>query len=299
MKKRSLVFISLLSGLLMTLAWMNVMTLGFLMLIAFIPLLFVEDYIANNNSDRRFSSTAAFIYSYPAFFLFAFCNTYWISNASMIGYLVPVAEAAFMSVVFQIYSYSKHVANNKQGAYFFLVIYWMAFEYIQFKWDINFPWLNLGNSFASYPQLVQWYSVLGMEGGSLWILLSNILIYFFIIWFCKDKIVFEQFNVGRDIVNITDTANNLRNIFNKNKYLIFAFLIIAVPVIWSLILFYTYKDKNEKNACVLLVQPKLDPYNEQYELEPWEVIARAESIAAPLMDKNVDYLVLPESCIQE
>ena len=269
----------------MTLAWVKVMSFGFIMLVAFIPLLFMEDYIAHNNKDKRFCSTFAFIYSYPAFFIFTFTNTWWISNASPIGYIVPVAEAAFMSIVFQLYSYTKKVAKQRQGAYFFIIFYWLTFEYIQYNWDINFPWLNLGNSFASYPILIQWYSVLGMEGGTLWILLSNILIYLCILSLRTN--------------HNSQVSTPAPSFFHRYKYVLFAILILVVPITWSIILWNTYKDDSSSSSKVLVVQPNLDPYTEQYVLSPQEVIYRVEDIASPYMDKDIDFLVLPESCIQE
>ncbi len=285
MSKKKLILLSLLSGILMTLAWVKVMSFGFIMLVAFIPLLFMEDYIAHNNKDKRFCSTFAFIYSYPAFFIFTFTNTWWISNASPIGYIVPVAEAAFMSIVFQLYSYTKKVAKQRQGAYFFIIFYWLTFEYIQYNWDINFPWLNLGNSFASYPILIQWYSVLGMEGGTLWILLSNILIYLCILSLRTN--------------HNSQVSTPAPSFFHRYKYVLFAILILVVPITWSIILWNTYKDDSSSSSKVLVVQPNLDPYTEQYVLSPQEVIYRVEDIASPYMDKDIDFLVLPESCIQE
>jgi apolipoprotein N-acyltransferase len=285
MSKKKLILLSLLSGILMTLAWVKVMSFGFIMLVAFIPLLFMEDYIAHNNKDKRFCSTFAFIYSYPAFFIFTFVNTWWISNASPIGYIVPVAEAAFMSIVFQLYSYTKKVAKQRQGAYFFIIFYWLTFEYIQYNWDINFPWLNLGNSFASYPILIQWYSVLGMEGGTLWILLSNILIYLCILSLRTN--------------HNSQVSTPKPSFFHRYKYVLFAILILVVPITWSIVLWNTYKDDSSSLSKVLVVQPNLDPYTEQYVLSPQEVIYRVENIASPYMGKDIDFLVLPESCIQE
>ena len=290
--KKKLLLLSLLSGILMALSWVNVMSLGFLMLIAFIPLLFVEDYIAHNNSDKRFYSTATFIYSYPAFFLFTLPNTWWISNASFVGYIVPVLEATLMSVIFWLYSYSKNVAKQKAGAYFFLVFYWITLEFLQFTWDINFPWLNLGNSFATYPILVQWYSVLGMEGGTLWILLSNILIYLTI-----KPYLYNKKSDKKSL--LTKEFSNQSNKLNQYKYLIFAILCIVIPIAWSIILWTTYKDDSTKTAKVLIVQPNLDPYNEQFVLPPEQVIARVENIAEDALEEKTDFLILPESCIQE
>ncbi len=299
MKKRNLIILSTITGVFMAVAWAGVMSLGFLMLVAFVPLLFIEDYVANSK-DKKFHPTATFCYTYPAFLIFAFANTYWISNASPIGYVVPIAEAAFMSIVFQLYSFSKKVASQKQGAYFFLIIYWVAFEHIQFFWDINFPWLNLGNSFASYPILVQWYSVLGMEGGTLWILITNILIYLFVKRMFNTNIYFRDIIKENEIEaeeNVRDNA--FKRVVLKYKYQILVVLVVVAPIVWSLVLYYTYEDESKQSAKVLIVQPNLDPYNEQYNLEPSEIIQRVKDIAQPHLTDKIDFLVLPESCIQE
>ncbi|MGP1514415.1 MAG: apolipoprotein N-acyltransferase [Bacteroidales bacterium] len=299
MNKKYLWLLSLLSGGLMALSWVNVMSMGFLMLIAFIPLLFIEDFIANNNTSGKFSPIAIFIYSYPAFFIFSFANTWWIGNASFWGYVIPVAEATFMSFVFQLYSFSKKIVKQRQSAYFFILFYWIALEYLQFSWDINFPWLNLGNSFASYPILIQWYSVLGMEGGTLWILLSNILIYFLIISKYQYKKPFQKITFRKEFALVKKESSKVSSYFQRYKYMFFAITIIVVPIVWSFILWTNYHDNHTKNANVLIVQPNLDPYNEQYILSPEQVITRIKKIATPVLNENTNYLILPESCIQE
>lgn len=293
MKRKGLLLLSVISGLIMTIAWIKTMMFGFLMLVAFVPLLFMEDIISYKRRNKeRIISTAAFCYSYLGFLIFCLFNTLWITNATPVGYVVPIAEAAFMSIVFQVYSYCKKVSNNSTGAYFYLVLFWLGFEYIQFHWDINFPWLNLGNSFAQYPILVQWYSVLGMEGGTLWILLSNIFIYL-----ALKPLLFKKFT------KITDYSfekeNENKGIFKKYTYTVLSLLILAIPILWSVVLWFTYEDKVAKQVNVLCVQPNLDPYNEQYVLTPEEVMDRVINLSQPLMDTTIDYMLLPESCIQE
>ena len=54
----------------------------------------------------------------------------------------------------------------------------MCFEYIHLQdWGLSWPWLTLGNAFATHPQWVQWYEFTGTSGGSLWIMLVNILLF--------------------------------------------------------------------------------------------------------------------------
>ncbi|MBQ7984015.1 MAG: apolipoprotein N-acyltransferase [Bacteroidales bacterium] len=278
MKKKHLLYLSLLSGFIMCLAWYNTMYLGFLMLAALVPLLKMEDLIAANREKLKLSSCAAFVYSYPAFFLYAFFNTWWISNASFIGYVVPIAEAAFMSVVFQLYSYIKKAASNKTAAYFFLCLYWIAYEYIQYTWDINFPWLNFGNSFAHWPVLIQWYSLTGTEGGSLWMLLSNISIYIMI----KHWPLKTHESKRKRIVLYTCLP-----------------LVVLLPVVCSLIMWANYEDDSTESINVVCVQPNLDPYNEQYYISSQQLVKRIVNLAEESMDENVSFFVLPESCLQE
>lgn len=265
MTKKKLLCIAMLSGVIQTLSWVCDMMFAPLMLFAFVPLLFVEDYILQHKDS--FSKGAVFTYTYPAFFIFCLSQTWWISKASLIGLVVPFYEACFMSLVFQLYHFCRKVSNYKVGSYFFLILFWMLFEYVQFNWDVNFPWLNLGNTFANYPFLVQWYSISGMEGGSIWILLCNIVIYL-----C----------------------------FKYRKKYYFAFITVLLPMICSAFMWFAYKDDNtQKTADVVIVQPNLDPYTEQYALAPHQVINRSLKLIEPLMDDKVDYILMPESAIQE
>jgi apolipoprotein N-acyltransferase len=63
------------------------------------------------------------------------------------------------------------------GDWFFIAI-WMSFEKFHLGWELTWPWLNLGNVFSDYPKLIQWYDTLGATGGSFWILLINVLIFY-------------------------------------------------------------------------------------------------------------------------
>ncbi|MBQ9312689.1 MAG: apolipoprotein N-acyltransferase [Bacteroidales bacterium] len=287
MTKKKLFIIAMTSGLLMCLAWADVMLLSPLTLVAFVPLLWVEDYILHNNENKQFSSGAVFRYTYLPFLLFAFVNTWWIMEATWIALVVPFFEACFMALVFQVYHFAKKVAGNTKGAYFYLPLFWILFEYIQFNWDVNFPWLNLGNSFVSYPFLIQWYSVLGMEGGSLWILLSNIFIY---LWLIK-KEKYKPFDF--------EIENSGKRLFRQKQEGVFAILILLLPILWSVYLWYSYKEDNIGKIDVVVVQPNLDPYNEQYSFSPLQVARLTQKLATPLMDDNVDYVLMPESSIQE
>lgn len=287
MTKKRLLAIAMLSGVLLSVAWIGTMALAPLMLVAFVPLLWVEDYISHNNENKEFLSSAAFCYSYLPFLLFTLTNTYWISKATPVAILVPFFEACLMALTFQVYHFTKKVSNNSVGSYFFLLLYWILFENIQFNWDLNFPWLNLGNSFANYPFLVQWYSITGMEGGSMWILLVNIFVY---LWLRKK----EKFTPNNLSLNIPE-----KRLFGKYLEGVCLLVVLLIPIVGSAYMWYSYKEENTQKATVVIAQPNLDPYTEQYELSPYEVTQRTLNLISPYMDDEVDYVLMPESAIQE
>ena len=50
---------------------------------------------------------------------------------------------------------------------------------------------------------------------------------------------------------------------------------------------------------IVVVQPNLDPYSEEFTLTPPQIIERNLSVAAPMITENTRFIVSPESAIQE
>jgi len=174
MKKFHLLLLSLLSALLLSAGWP---ARGFplLLLTGFVPLLFVEDYFYQNKKD--FSRFAIIFYSFIAFAFWNLLTTWWIYNSTFIGSLLAVVLNSFSCLLFLLFSYYTEKYQTNSSGVSFSCFYWIAFEFIHLDWDLSWPWLQLGNGFANYPQWIQWYEYTGIFGGSLWILLVNILIF--------------------------------------------------------------------------------------------------------------------------
>jgi apolipoprotein N-acyltransferase len=73
---------------------------------------------------------------------------------------------------------------------------------------------------------------------------------------------------------------------------------IIVPIVFSNIIYSSYKEEN-RPVRVVVVQPNLDPYSEQYVVPPAQVVGRIMELATPYLDSNTNFLVAPESAIQE
>ncbi|MBO4744359.1 MAG: apolipoprotein N-acyltransferase [Bacteroidales bacterium] len=271
MKKYRNLLLSVLSGLLLAAAWP---TYGFapIVFVAFVPLLIIEKDLGANT---KHGSWIIMLYSFIAFLIFNSITTWWICYASGVGgILACVLNAFLMTLTFQIYHFVRFNAFDKNKGQLALIPFWIGFEKLHYTWEINWPWLNLGNVFATSPSLIQWYSITGVEGGTLWVLLTNILIFKAI-----DKFINEH-----------DTKELLRKMIAPVCFII-------IPIVISVIMFNSYKEES-RPIDVVVYQPNSDPYHEQYTLTEAEVLGRFTAMTKPLVDSNTDFIVCPESMMQ-
>ena len=97
---------------------------------------------------------------------------------------------------------------------------------------------------------------------------------------------------------LVQIRNSKFEIRNSLILLFIAFLLIAIPIIISFSIYRNYTEKTDPVNFVV-VQPNVDPYSEQYSLPPSEVVTRIMNLADPLLDSNTNFLVAPESAIQD
>ena len=277
MKKYQLLLLSVLSGLIMAAAWPM---RGFpgLLFAGFVPLLIVEDFIYRH--PEKFIKFSLLFYSYPAFLTWNGLTTWWIYNSTGVGAIVAIAvNSLFMTIIFQLFHFTRRKLKNDLSAYAALIFYWMSFEYLHLNWDLNWPWLNIGNGFSSYYRWVEWYEYTGTFGGTLWVLVANILLFLFIYRSSFKRIKYKL--KTRDLILIPSIV-----------------IWIIVPLIISYSIYHSYKEKSNP-VTIVVVQPNLDPYSEQYTVPPAEVVGKIMKLAEPYLDSSTNFLVAPESAIQE
>ena len=273
MKHYQNILLSIISGILFGLGWPP-NGIPFILFIAFVPLLILEDKISKNLSGVKTWRTIG--YTYLSFIIWHIITVWWIWNASDYGVVMAIfLNASFMAITFGLYSWTKSYFHKKEAPYFLLIIFWIAFEYFHLDWDLSFPWLNIGNAFAKYPAIIQWYEYTGIFGGSLWILLINI-------GFYKVYRLFIQKTTYKKIGFFSSLL----------------MLLIAAPILLSVIVYSNYIEvKNPVD--IVVIQPNMDPYGEQYDAPPQEVINRIMELSKPLLDSNTTFMLAPESAIQE
>jgi apolipoprotein N-acyltransferase len=273
MKRLHKVLLSVLSGLLLYASWPE-RGFPFLLFFGFVPLLVVEYEQWKNRGNNH--SSGFLPYAVLTVSVWVALTTWWVYNSTPIGIVATiVVNTSLVGGALYLFHIT-HRRLSGAAAYVSLIGYMLTAEYIHLRWDLNFPWLNLGNGFSAYPKLIQWYEYTGIFGGSLWIMLVNILLFFFV----RDRIMMKIWSrtVGMRMVT--------------------TILLILVPIIISITIYYRYTEKTNP-VDVVVVQPNLDPYNEQFELDPMAVTNRMLAQAAEKADSLTDFAIFPESAIQE
>jgi len=271
LKKKHRYILSILSGILLSIAFPYAGSLTFVIFIALVPLLFLENYILTN----QYHSIRLFTHSYITFFIYNSLTTWWIWHASPGGCILAIIlNSLFMALTFYFFHLTKKYVGNKEG-YFSLLLYWISFEYLHYNWEASWTWLTLGNTFSLTPELVQWYSYTGVLGGSFWVILINLLI----------------FRIYQNVYFKGETWK----IQTPTIYL--TTLIFLIPIIISITTYYNYEDSGDK-VEVIAIQPNIDPYNEKFEqgllYKQLDIMA---NLAAKKITKNTSLIVAPETAI--
>ncbi len=273
MKQYRLLWYSILSSLLLSLGWFSWFS-GLVLFFGFLPLLAVEHYLYENRST--YGSRIVFRYSSLAFILWNIISVYWIYHATVIGAVVTIMVNSFMmSFTFWLFHITHRQFGNRIG-YISFILYWVAFEHIFLNCELNFPWLNLGNGLAYEIQFIQWYEYTGILGGTIWLLVVNVLLFLFLKGMKTE---------------LSAPARNVRAGF--------ILLVIFLPILFSLYRFYSYQEKTNPQSIVIL-QPNIDPYSEKFgSLSNEEQLILLLSLADSLTNSETNFVVGPETALDD
>jgi len=237
-----------------------------LMFIGFVPLLIMEQEIFDAGGIARWR---VFKYAFNGFLIWNMCTTWWVLNTSfMPGIVANVLNAIFMATTIMLYHHVRHVLG-KRLHWLILVALWIGFEYLHINWEISWPWLNLGHSFAQYPSWVQWYEYTGIFGGSMWILIVN-----YLIWSLYQK----WRSTGK---------------LNRNG-IIGGLALILIPILFGVTRYYTYK-LPEGDTEIVVVQPNYEPHYVKFTTSQRKQLERFIALSDSAVNETTEYLVFPET----
>jgi apolipoprotein N-acyltransferase len=271
MNRYNLIALSLCSGIISGLAWTDWCP-GIVLLCGFVPFLLIENHLYENKN--RYSPNSCFLYFLPGFVVFSMITIGWIRAISTIAALCVILSSAFLMSYTMFLAHKVRLkAGNVLGLVSFLT-FWLTLEFICFKIPVLSPWNNLGNGLAKDIYLIQWYEVTGISGGTLWILLSNLLLFIFLI-----KLTVE-----------------------KRQVLIYFSLWLAIlilPSAASVIRYKTISNSTGNENEVVVIQPNFDPYSEKFTVPFQKQLAKTIDMAESMVTDSTDWLLTPETTIDD
>ncbi len=274
---------ALASAFLLWLAWPPHSWTAPLLLIALLPLFIVLEKIEKAPAGKK--GKTVFLTAGLAFFIWNTASIFWVFNAinsvntgflgiivSLFVSLIPFGlGAVLLTTAFWLFTRLKK-KTPLWLAYTGLISFYVAMEYLHQTWDLSFPWMTLGNGFAGLHQWIQWYEYTGVYGGTIWILLSNILLF--------------------------ETYKAIRQRTGKIPFrpIIASLAWIILPVAFSL---YTYARYEEKKmpANVVVVQPNIDPYQKFGSTSVGEQLDILTKLSDSVGQVNTEYFIWPETAI--
>lgn len=279
---RNHIKLALLSAILLWIGWPPIPYTGPILLVAFVPLLLSIENILLSPTQKK-KGQKVFLLAGLTALLWNTASIYWVFNAIsavMPSYiaifisLIPFGLAALLiAIVFRFY-YQLRKRYSTIASLTGLLCFWIAYEYIHQSWDLAFPWMTLGNGFASTHQLVQWYEYTGVYGGTLWIWLCNIALFLLF----RKQFIYKERSIER------------------RQILGFAALLL-IPSGISIFQYFSYKE-NENPSNIVVVQPNIDPYA-KWSMPITQQVENLIQLSRSKAQTNTEFFIWPESAIPE
>ena len=256
------------TGLLLGVGFPGFIPFPLVLLVALVPLYF----LARDLRTVRASARSVFLHGFSAFVLYNLLASYWVTNTGFFaGLFAVLVNSALMCLPWLILHWIGK--RSPSIAYLAFSTAWVSFEFLHHNWSLNWPWLSLGNGFMQFPELVQWYEITGIFGGTAWILAVNYLVY---------RAALAHFR--------PDMAPA-----SAPKYWWLSAAVL-LPLLGSLVRYWTYTPPAGETITVAAIQPNLEPHYEKFNgNSAAQIDTFLRLSAAALSDGPVDYLVYPET----
>ncbi len=264
--------LALLSGFLLAFSWPTY-GVSLLVFMGFTPLLIAEYQIRKSNN--KYKKSHVFFSAYLGFLVWNSITTWWIWNSTPEGAIFAlVVNSLLMTSVFLMYHLIA-LRKPQRFANIFLVTIWIAFEKFHLNWEFSWPWLNLGNVFSDNPQWIQWYEYTGVFGGTLWIWIVNLNVFYAI----------------RQYTTTLDIKTSVRQ-------LLLPVSLVVIGLFLSLYQYYSYEEKGT-SITALLLQPNINPYTEKYQQTSDEIATDLIELCGDEIDDSVQFILGPETVLSQ
>lgn len=261
MKPFLFLFISVLIGFC---SW-NVPHASPLIFVAIVPFLFGFFYLKKLNYNRLW---IAFVYLAVFKFFWVYGQVYWLKDVTYDTFFAAVISHTICFLIIQIPAMITFSKKDNDLFYYLFLLSWVLFEYFMQNFALLSPFYILGVMLGEYTSLIQSYSWIGIEGGTVWILLTNLLVFLTI------KSIVEK-KVSKKILLLS----------------LFAFL----PLITGLLV-NVFHSKSDKQLEVAALHTNFDPALDIYSQHPEKVIDSLWNLSSSI-DSETDVLMWPETIV--
>jgi apolipoprotein N-acyltransferase len=239
-----------------------------LMFLGFVPLFWLTKEIIESDEPKPLKRL--FFFGYHTFAVWNILTTYWVANTAFVaGVFAIFVNALFMCVPLVLAVWT--LRKIPRFGFLIFIAYWLSFEYLHLRWEISWPWLNLGNAFAAHPSWVQWYEYTGTFGGSLWILLTNLLLFRYL-WSRRT----------------TPEDRGLRTLLQTGA-------LIFLPIIFSLVQYQQRGEVTTPGVEVAIIQPNYEPHYQKFDIPEDDQLEQFLALSRSAVTENTDYLIFPET----
>lgn len=264
------------SGACWALAWPGIGGVTAFAFVAWLPLLQAERLHQQRTGGQRafvpYAMLGLFLWNLSCSWWFWCVSTPWPTK--LLSVAAPVlVNTLLMSLPWLLKRWSFKRAGETASQVVFLTA-WLALERLHHDWDLQWPWLSLGNVFGTRPAWVQWYDHTGMLGGSLWLLLVNL----------------SAFGAIRNASGAFS--------YRLRKMLPSLALLIA-PLLLSYAMWTAPRHAEGPSYHVVVVQPNIDPYEQKFAGAPMDHLEGMLQLADAAISDSTDLVVFPETALQE
>jgi apolipoprotein N-acyltransferase len=279
MKKN--ILLSIFSGVMLWLAWPPMHYTTIFLFFGLVPMLMAIENIISSTSTKK--GKLIFNTAFLGFFVWNTLSIYWVYNSiKVVGELVaiPISLIPYslgpllMAAACWLY-YRLRLVTNRTVGLTGLVCFWIAYEYLHQSWELSFPWMTLGNGFATTHQWIQWYEYTGVYGGTVWIWVINILIF----------LIYTGLREAQ--------AKTVRS-----KLIVAGAIIFILPLSFSLYSYYNYQEQvNPSN--IVVVQPNIDPYDKNGIIPYYQQVETLTHLSDSVAQVNTEFFLWPETAIPD
>jgi apolipoprotein N-acyltransferase len=292
-----------LNCLLLTLAWHSDST-AFLALTAFVPLFIILHHPPQTYNARL----GCYFLAFFTVFLATYFTVYWIRSVGPAAHFITSltrATTMFLPCLLTLWLRFSRKTKPLTASLVFIAA-WIVMELLHDLNIFGLPYGNLGHLLAAYPQLIQWYSITGAIGGSLWILAVNLALTRFVIVLLQRKPAKapnSANSTGNAPLHPEQSVISLQTSTSANRFTLpgsaTVLSIFVLPIILSLILFAQNETRGSKtNIHVIALHTGSDVYEHKYNVDP-ETLLREylDETKKQLDPTRTNLIVWPENAI--